>query len=43
MLAALETPGAEPEPIGVTIAGREVVVSGTPEGGLRLTVELPRH
>jgi hypothetical protein len=38
MLTALDAPGVERLPIHLTIAGREVTITGTPERGLQLTV-----
>lgn len=38
MLTALDAPGIERLPIHLTIAGREVTLTGTHDDGLRLTV-----
>jgi hypothetical protein len=38
ILTALDTPGVEPLPIHLMIAGRQVIITGTPDLGLRLTV-----
>ena len=38
MLAALDAPSVERLPIRLTIDGREVTLTTTPDGGLKLTV-----
>lgn len=38
MLTAIDSPGVERLPIHLTIAGREITILATTDGGLRLTV-----